>query len=354
MKTPTSPPSLPSGDILLYRAEDGSTRIEVRMEGETVWLTQKAMAELYQTTSQNITQHIGAIYEEKELTEAATCKEFLQVQSEGNRSVRRILKYYNLDIILAVGYRIRSLRGTQFRIWATERLREYLLKGFTMDDDRLKRAGGERYFEELLERIRDIRSSERVFWRKVLDIYATSIDYDPSADASQLFFQTVQNKIHWAVHGHTAAEIIYDRANAEKSNMGLTSWDGVRPRKADAAIAKNYLNTREIGALNRIVMAYMEFAELQALSRRPMYMKDWITKINDFLQLSDHKLLTHPGKISHEKAMQKATVEFEKYRHMKMAIPQPVDQHFEDVVRDVKILEKGIAQKKKRGKRRTS
>lgn len=309
------------------------------MEGKTVWLTQKAMAELFQTTSQNIVQHIAAIYEEGELAETATCKEFLQVQLEGARTIRRVLKHYSLDAIIAVGYRIRSHRGTQFRIWATERLREYLVKGFAMDDERLKRAGGERYFEELLERIRDIRSSERVFWRKVLDIYATSIDYDPSAEASQLFFRTMQNKMHWAVHGHTAAEIIHDRANAERPHMGLTSWDGMRPHKADAAIAKNYLNAGEIDALNRIVMAYLEFAELQALNRRPMYMRDWIAKLDDFLRLSDRKLLTHPGKISHEKAIRKASAEFKKYRRKEMALPQPVDQHFEDIVRNVKVLE---------------
>jgi hypothetical protein len=238
-----------------------------------------------------------------------------------------------------VGYRVKSPRGTQFRIWATQRLREYLIKGFTMDDERLKRAGGGNYFEELLARIRDIRSSERVFWRKVLDIYATSIDYDPSVEASQLFFKTVQNKMHWAAHGHTAAEIVHARCDASQPNMGLTSWTGDRPRKTDAAIAKNYLNAEEIDALNRIVTAYLEFAELQAMNRRPMYMADWIAKLDDFLRLSDRDILTHAGKISHEQAVEKAEIEFEKYRLTQVASPQPVDQHFEQTLDQLKRIE---------------
>jgi hypothetical protein len=262
---PTPAPE-PSGQVLLYQSQDGTTRIEVRMEGNTVWLPQRAMAELFQTTKQNISLHIQNIFEEQELDPAATVKQHLTVQTEGGREVRRAVDHYNLDVIIAIGYRVRSQRGTQFRIWATERLREYLVKGFTMDDDRLKRAGGGDYFEELLARIRDIRSSERVFWRKVLDIYATSIDYDPSAEASLLFFKTVQNKMHWAAHGHTAAEVVHRRADASKPNMGLTTWTGDRPRKADVGIAKNYLNEAEIDALNRIVTAYLEFAELQALT----------------------------------------------------------------------------------------
>jgi hypothetical protein len=244
-----------------------------------------------------------------------------------------------LDAVIAVGYRIRSHRGTQFRIWATERLREYLIKGFTMDDARLKRAGGGNYFEELLARIRDIRSSERVFWRKVLDIYATSIDYDPTADASQRFFKTVQNKMHWAAHGHTAAEVIHGRADASQPHMGLTSWAGDRPRKPDVGIAKNYLGATEIDALNRIVTAYLEFAELQALNRRPMYMADWIDKLDDFLRLSDREILTHAGKISHDEALAKAEAEFDKYRHAQAALPQPVDQHFEQTLDDLEKLE---------------
>jgi hypothetical protein len=351
----TSPsPSLdpgPTGAVILYRSEDGSTRIEVRLENETVWLPQKAMAELFQTTPQNITQHIAAIYNEEELAEAATCKEFLQVRSEGARDVRRMLKHYNLDIILSVGYRVRSHIGTQFRIWATQRLREYLVKGFAMDDERLKRAGGGIYFEELLERIRDIRSSERVFWRKVLDIYATSIDYDPAVEASQRFFQTVQNKMHWAAHGRTAAEVIHERADAALPHMGLTSWNGGRPRKTDIGIAKNYLHAEELKALNRIVTAYLEFAELQAISRRPMHMADWIAKLDDFLHLSGRDLLTDAGKISHVTAMAKAEAEFETYRHADASLPQPVDRHFLQTMDELKAIE---VKSRKKSKKRTA
>ncbi len=335
-----APASEPSGEILLYQTEDGSTRIDVRIEGDTVWLSQRDMAELFQTTPQNITQHIAAIFEERELVEAATCKDFLQVQTEGKRQVRRALKLYNLDVIISVGYRVKSQRGTQFRIWATQRLREYLVKGFTLDDKRLKQAGGGNYFEELLARIRDIRSSERVFWRKVLDIYATSIDYDPSADASQLFFKTVQNKIHWAAHGHTAAEIVHRRADASQPNMGLTTWAADKPRKTDVGIAKNYLNENEIKALNLIVSAYLDFAELQAMNRKPMYMADWVSKLDDFLRLSDRDILTHAGKISHEDAVIKAEAEFERFHQTQAALPLPVDQHFEQSLDELKKIEK--------------
>jgi len=344
-----------SGEFLLYQAEDGRTRIEVRMAHETVWLPQRDMAELFQTTPQNVTQHIAAIYDEGELSEEATCKDFLQVRSEAGRQVRRSLKHYNLDVIISVGYRVRSLRGTQFRIWATERLREYLIKGFAMDDQRLKRAGGGNYFEELLARIRDIRSSERVFWRKVLDIYATSIDYDPKADTSLLFFKTVQNKMHWAAHGQTAAEVIHARADASQPNMGLTTWDGPKPRKADVAIAKNYLNQDEIEALNRIVTAYLEFAELQALNRKPMYMADWIGKLDDFLRLSDRQILTHAGKISHETAVEKAEAEFAILKQQQAALPQPVDEHFAESLDELKKIESQAhaAKKKTPGKQTT-
>lgn len=335
---PTPAPE-PAGQVILYQSPDGTTRIEVRVEGDTVWLTQAGMANLYQTTPQNITLHIKSIYEDEEQQEAATCKECLQVRQEGGRRIQRSLKHYSLDMILAVGYRVRSQRGTLFRIWATERLREYLVKGFAMDDERLKRAGGGDYFEELLARIRDIRSSERVFWRKVLDIYATSIDYDPSADASQLFFKTVQNKMHWAAHGHTAAEIVQRRADASQPNMGLTSWTGDRPRKTDVGIAKNYLNQEEIEALNLIVSAYLDFAELQARSRRSMHMADWISKLDDFLRLSDRDILTHAGRISHEDAVMKAEIEFERYRQMQAALPQPVDQHFNQTLDELKRIE---------------
>lgn len=309
------------------------------MAADTVWLTQKDMAELFQTTPQNITQHLASIYEEGELTESATCKEYLQVRSEGKRQVERSLKHYNLDVIISIGYRVRSHRGTQFRIWATQRLREYLIKGFAMDDQRLKQAGGGNYFEELLARIRDIRSSERVFWRKVLDIYSTSIDYDPSDETSLLFFKTVQNKMHWAAHGQTAAEVVHARADASLPNMGLTAFDGDRPRKADVSIAKNYLKEEEIEALNRIVTAYLEFAELQAMNRKPMHMADWISKLDDFLRLSDREILTHAGKISHDSAKEKAEAEFAQFKEQQRNLPQPVDQHFAESLHELKKIE---------------
>jgi hypothetical protein len=327
-------------DFLLYQTEDGRTRLEVRLDGETVWLTQAAMADLFRTTPQNITQHIAAIYEDGELTEGATCKPYLQVRQEGARAVKRQLRHYSLPMILAVGYRVRSHRGTQFRQWATARLEEYLVKGFTLDDERLKRAGGENYFEELLARIRDIRSSEKVFWRKVLDIYATSIDYDPSVEASQLFFQTVQNKMHWAAHGHTAAEIVAARADATKPNMGLTTWAGGVPRKSDATIAKNYLGADELEALNRIVVAYLEFAEVQAMSRKAMHMADWIAKLDEFLRLGDREVLRHAGRVTHEAAVARAELEYDRFAGASAALPAPVEGHFEEAVRDAMRLEK--------------
>ena len=327
----------PSGEVILYQAEDGATRIEVRLEGETVWLSQKAMAELFQKDVRTVNDHIRNILEEGELRESSVIRKYRITAADGKQYDTL---HYNLDVIISVGYRVRSERGTQFRIWATQRLREYLIKGFAMDDERLKRAGGGNYFEELLARIRDIRSSERVFWRKVLDIYATSIDYDPTVEASQLFFKTVQNKMHWAAHGHTAAEIVHRRADASQPNMGLTSWTGDRPRKTDISIAKNYLNADELDALNRIVTAYLEFAELQALNRRPMYMADWIAKLDDFLRLSDRDILTHAGKISHEAAVEKAEAEFDKLRQAQAALPQPVDEHFEQSLDELKKIEK--------------
>ena len=258
------------------------------------------------------------------------------------------VEYYNLDVIISVGYRVKSQRGTQFRIWATQRLREYIVKGFTLDDERLKQAGGGNYFDELLARIRDIRSSEKVFWRKVLEIYATSIDYDPGAEASQQFFATVQNKMHWAAHGQTAAEVIARRADAAKPNMGLTSWPGSHPRKEDAAIAKNYLAAEELEALNRIVTAYLEFAELQARNRKAMYMRDWIAKLDDFLRLSEHDILTHAGKVSHEAALAKAEAEYEKFRTLEAAKPSPVEIHFQEAIEQVKRLEAGKDSKRKK------
>ncbi|MCL4217941.1 MAG: virulence RhuM family protein [Candidatus Hydrogenedentes bacterium] len=330
----------PEGEFLLYQTEDGRTRIECRLAGENIWLTQRLISELFQTSIPNINQHLKAIYEDGELSPGATIKKYLIVQTEGKRQVSRPVDHYSLDAILAVGYRVRSHRGTQFRIWATERLREYLVKGFAMDDDRLKQAGGGQYFEELLTRIRDIRSSERVFWRKVLDIYATSVDYDPAEDASTRFFKMVQNKMHWAAHGHTAAEIVHERADASRPNMGLTSWSGDRLRKTDVAIAKNYLNHEEIEALNRIVTAYLEFAELQALNRNPMTMADWIAKLDDFLKLSDREILDHAGKISHEDAKEKAETVFETYQQRQAGLPQPVDEHFAQSIEKLKQIEK--------------
>lgn len=245
----------------------------------------------------------------------------------------RSVEHYNLDVIISVGYRVKSHRGTQFRIWATQRLREYIVKGFVLDDERLKRAGGGNYFEELLARIRDIRSSEKVFWRKVLEIYATSIDYDSREEASQLFFATVQNKMHWAAHGHTAAEIVHHRADATRQNMGLTSWQGTKPTRGEAAIAKNYLTAEELEVLNRIVNAYLEFAELQVLKRKPMYMRDWIAKLEDFLRLGDREILTHAGTISHEQALRKAELEFEKFRLLQLAQPSQVEKDFDEAVK---------------------
>jgi hypothetical protein len=332
----------PGTEMLLYQTDDGGTRVEVRFEGATAWLPQAGMAELFQTTPQNITQHIGSIYREGELTEAATCKTYLHVRQEGTRTVQRNLKHYSLPVILAVGYRVQSHRGTQFRQWATARLEEYLMKGFTLDDQRLKRAGGGNYFDELLERIRDIRSSEKVFWRKVLDIYATSIDYAPQTETSQTFFRTVQNKMHFAAHGHTAAELIAERADASKPNMGLTHFAGAAPRKADISVAKNYLDPEEAGALNKIVTAYLEFAELQATNRRPMYMADWVAKLDGFLKLSERDVLRSGGTITREDAMAKATLEYDRFSAERAQLPprSPVDEHFDEAVRQISLLEK--------------
>ncbi|MEL6719911.1 MAG: virulence RhuM family protein [Bacteroidota bacterium] len=298
-----------NSEIIIYQTEDGITKIQTRLEDETVWLTIEQMAELFQKAKSTINEHVLNIYKEGEL--------------EKDNSLRKIgisdfstkpTNYYNLDVIISVGYRVKSHRGTQFRIWATQRLREYIIKGFTMNDDLLKEAGGGNYFDELLARIRDIRSSEKVFWRKVLDIYATSIDYDGKAEESILFFKTVQNKMHWAVHGQTAAETIYKRIDASKPNLGLTNFKGEKPTKKETEIAKNYLNEQELDVLNRMVTAYLELAELQALNRKPMYMKDWINRLNDFLTMTGNEILTHAGTISHKKAIEKAHEEYKKYK----------------------------------------
>jgi len=320
----------PESQLLLYQTEDGKTRLEVRLENETVWLTQNQMAELFQTSIPNVSMHIRNVFAEGELQPGSVVKEFLTTAADGKNYQT---KFYNLDVIISVGYRVKSHRGTQFRIWATQRLREYIVKGFALDDERFKRAGGGNYFEELLARIRDIRSSEKVFWRKVLEIYATSIDYDPGEEASQVFFATVQNKMHWAAHGHTAAEIVHKRSDAARPNMGLTNWQGTKPSKEEAVIAKNYLTAKELEALNRIVNAYLEFAELQALNRKPMYMRDWISKLDDFLRLGEREILTHAGTISHEEALRKAELEFEKFRVLQLAQPSQVEKDFDEAVK---------------------
>src|SRR3989339_807269 len=326
-----------NSQIILYQTDDGKTKVEVKMDGETVWLTQDQMAELFEKGRSTVAEHILNAFKEGELSEESVCREFRRTEAD---SKEYIVKHYNLDVIISVGYRVKSLRGTQFRIWATQRLREYIIKGFTLDDERLKQAGGGNYFDELLARIRDIRSSEKIFWRKVLDIYATSIDYTPDSDLSQQFFAAVQNKIHWAAHGHTAAEIIYDRADAAKPNMGMTAWSGDKPRKTDAEIAKNYLNEKELNILNRIVSMYLDFAELQALNRKPMYMRDWISKLDDFLKLSGRDILKHAGKISRDKALGKAHAEYKQYCKVRLNEPSPVEQQFLEAVKDLEQIEK--------------
>ena len=291
-----------SGELILYTTEDGQSRIQLRAEGGTVWVTQSEIAELFQTTPQNITLHIKAIYAERELLAEATCKEHLQVREEGKRQVRRALKHYNLDVVLAVGYRVRSHRGTQFRQWATTNLRQYLVKGFLVDDERLKEPGGRDYFDELLERIREIRASEKRFYQKIREIYATAVDYDAKGELAQLFFKKVQNKMLWAISGRTAAELVAERASAAQPNMGLTSWKGGRVRQQDVTVAKNYLSSAEIDALNRIVVMYLDYAEDMARRRNPMTMREWEAKLDAFLQFNERDVLGHAGRISAEVA----------------------------------------------------
>lgn len=328
-----------TSEILLYETDDGTTHLDVRLQDETIWLTQMQMAELFQKDKRTISEHIANIYEEGELNQAATVRKFRTVQKEAAREVSRDLTAYNLDVIISVGYRVKSHRGTQFRIWATQRLKEYLVKGFVMDDQRLKQTGGGNYFDELLERIRDIRSSEKIFWRKILDIYATSIDYTPHNEASIQFFKIVQNKMHWAAHGQTAAEIIASRADASKSNMGLTSWIGNKPIQADTQVAKNYLSPDELDLLNRLVTMYLDYAELQASQRKPMYMNDWVIKLDDFIRFNDRELLTHAGNVSHSQAMDKAQAEYHKYRTLTNNEPSLVEDHFMEAIEAVKQLE---------------
>lgn len=352
--TPSTVASTPSGgEFLLYQTEDAQTRVQLRVSEGTVWMTQKQLADLYQVSIPAIAQHIRNVFAERELTPEATVKEYLIVATEAARNVERRIAHYRLEMVLAIGYRVRSHRGTQFRSWATEQLKSYLIKGFVLDDERFKR-GDDAYFDELLARIRDIRSSEKVFWKKVLDIYATSIDYDPSVEASQRFFATVQNKMHWAAHGHTAAELISLRADAVAPNMGLTTWAGATKggaiRKADVSIAKNYLNEEELGTLNRIVNAYIEIAELQAQARKTMTMGDWIVRLDDFLRMTERDVLTHAGKITAELAQVKAESEFSAFQQQQLTRPSHAEQDFEaSITQPVKRIEKSrkSPQKKK-------
>lgn len=325
--------------ILMYTTEDGETKIEVIFDDDTVWLSINQMTELFQRDKSTISRHIKNIFSEGELEEGSTVAFFATVQNEGGREVERKIAYYNLDVIISVGYRVKSLRGTQFRIWATKILKEYMKKGFALDDERLKRLGGGNYFDELLARIRDIRSSEKVFWRKVLEIYATSIDYNPKAESSIAFFKQVQNKMHWAAHKHTAAEIIYQRADAEQENMGLTSWDGENIRKSDVEVAKNYLDETEIDALNKIVTAYLDIAEVHALNQEPMYMKDWLETIDDYLKMTRRDILTTKGKVTHRQALEKAHCEYEKYKKRQEDFLSPVEQHFIESIKELEKLE---------------
>jgi hypothetical protein len=310
-----------NSQFIIYQTEDGHTKLDVRLENDTVWLSQKMMAELFQTTSQNITIHLKNVYIEGELDENSTCKDFLQVQQEGRRKVERLQKFYNLDAIISVGYRIKSHVATRFRQWATRHIREYIVKGFVLDDERLKNPDVPfDYFDELIRRIQDIRTSEKRFYQKITDIYATSVDYDPTTEASITFFKTVQNKMHWAITGKTAAELIVDRADSTKPNMGLTNWRNDKVRKQDVGIAKNYLDEDELAALNNLVEQYLVFAEGQAMRRVPMHMKNWVEKLNGFLSLNDRNILEHAGKISHELAMEKADREYEKFHKNRIAI----------------------------------
>jgi hypothetical protein len=330
-----------TSQIIIYQTEDGKIKLDVRLENETVWLTQKLMAELFQTTPQNITIHLKNIYEEGELSEEATCKDFLQVQKEGSRNVERAQKFYNLDAIISVGYRIKSHVATQFRIWATQRLTEYIIKGFVLDDERLKNPDVPfDYFDELLRRIQDIRTSEKRFYQKITDIYSTSVDYDPTLDVSITFFKTVQNKMHWAITGKTAAEIIADRADSNQPNMGLTNWRGSKVRKQDVSIAKNYLNEDELAALKNLVEQYLVFAEGQAMRRIPMYMKDWIEKLHGFLNLNDREILTHAGKISHELAQQKAETVYEQFNQKRVIQNDAKEDDFEKAIQKLPAAKK--------------
>lgn len=327
-----------NGEILIYTADDGHTKIEVNFSDETVWLSQQQMAELFQTSRTNVVEHISHIYDEGELDKISTCQNFRQVRKEGNRNVSRTIPVYNLDMIISLGYRIKSKIATNFRKWATERLKEYMIKGFAMDDERLKNFGGGLYWKELLDRIRDIRSSEKVFYRQVLDLYATSIDYDPKSSEAIAFFKMVQNKLHYAVHGQTAAEVIFERADSEKEFMGLTSFTGALPQKKDIGIAKNYLTEEELKILNRLVSGYFEFAEMQAIKHKPMYMSDYVELLDNILKSTGEDILKDAGRISHKQAMEKVETEYKKYKQ------KTLTQVEKDYLAEIKNIEQ-IAKK---------
>ncbi len=329
----------PNANIIMYTTEDGLTKIEVSFDDETVWLSADQMAELFQRDKSTISRHIKNIFSEGELNREAVVANYATTASDGKTYQ---VVYYNLDVIISVGYRVKSHRGTQFRIWATNILKEYMIKGFALDDDRLKNLGGGNYFDELLNRIRDIRSSEKVFWRKVLEIYATSIDYDPKAESSILFFGQVQNKMHWAAHKHTAAEVIYERVDSEKKNLGLTSWQGETIRRSDVEVAKNYLSESELDALNKIVTAYLDIAEVHALNHEPMYMKDWLETIDDYLKMTRRDILTTTGHISHKQAIDKAHSEYDKFRRLQYNDYSSVERDFLENLDILESIEDGI------------
>ena len=320
------------GEILIYQTDDGQTNIEVKIEDDTVWLTQQQMSELFQTSRTNVVEHIKHIYEEGELDEISTCRNFRQVRKEGNREVTRQIPHYNLDMIISLGYRIKSVIATRFRQWATQRLKEYMIKGFTIDDERLKGNGGGNYWKELLDRIRDIRSSEKVLYRQVLDLYATSVDYNPHSEESVKFFKIVQNKLHYATHGHTAAEVIYQRADAEKPFMGLTSFSGELPALKDIGIAKNYLEENELKVLNNLVSGYFDLAEINAIEHKPMYMDDYVKQLDSVLSSGNRKLLTGAGSVSHKQALEKAKAEYRKYQVITLT---PVEKAYLESIKEV-------------------
>ena len=320
------------GEILIYQTDDGQTNIEVKIEDDTVWLTQQQMSELFQTSRTNVVEHIKHIYEEGELDEISTCRNFRQVRKEGNREVTRQIPHYNLDMIISLGYRIKSVIATRFRQWATQRLKEYMIKGFTIDDERLKGNGGGNYWKELLDRIRDIRSSEKVLYRQVLDLYATSVDYNPHSEESVRFFKIVQNKLHYAAHGHTAAEVIYQRADAEKPFMGLTSFAGELPALKDIGIAKKYLEENELEVLNNLVSGYFDLAEINAIEHKPMYMDDYVKQLDSVLSSGNRKLLTGVGSVSHKQALEKAKSEYRKYQEITLT---PVEKAYLESIKEV-------------------